>query len=160
MGQPGGMRKPGLAAEAPSADLTYQILGLAMKVRDDLGPGHREAVYHNALRARFSGNLDFADEPLIAVVDENSNTVFEYKPDFLVADEVIVEIKAHSEPLTRNEVAQVLDYFAATDCKVGLLINFGRQRLEWRRLFPPRKIQEHRDSRQQKGTASPSGDSV
>ncbi|MBI5876359.1 MAG: GxxExxY protein [Chloroflexi bacterium] len=153
--QPPGMRKPGLAAGAPHADLTYQIIGLAIQVRDDLGPGHRKAVYHNALRARFAGKLDFADEPRLAVLDEDSNVVFKYKPDFVIAGEVIVEIKAHSHPLTRNEVAQVLDYFAASDCNVALLINFGRFRLEWNRLFPPGKILEHRESRQRKGTNRP-----
>jgi GxxExxY protein len=67
-----------------------------------------------------------------------------YCPDFVIEDVIIVEIKAHSHSLTNDDVAQVIDYFAGIDSEVALLINFGRWRLEWKRLFPPKKIREHR----------------
>jgi len=67
-----------------------------------------------------------------------------YYPDFVVEGVGIVEIKAHSHPLTNDDIAQVIDYFAGTGCEVALLTNFDRRRLEWKRLFSPKKIREHR----------------
>jgi GxxExxY protein len=75
---------------------------------------------------------------------EDSTVIGIYYPDSVVGDVVIVEIKAHSHPLTNGDVAQVIDYFAGVNCEVALPINFGRRRLGWKRLFPPRKIREHR----------------
>jgi GxxExxY protein len=60
--------------------------------------------------------------------------------DHLVEDCVVVEVKAFSHMLTNEEVAQVICYLAATGLRVGLLINFGRKRLEYRRILPPRKL--------------------
>jgi GxxExxY protein len=63
--------------------------------------------------------------------------------DFVVEDKIIVEIKATSE-LTSLFMWQVLYYFAATDYPVALLINFGAQTLEYKRLLPNEKILKHR----------------
>ncbi len=135
----------GLVKTAPHEDLTYKIIGECYKVHNDLGPGHREAAYQKALVARFQqGGLSFEDELNIEVFDENGVRVQLYQPDFRVESCVIVEIKAHSYNLTNDEIAQVIDYFAGSDCDVALLINFGRPRLEKRRLFPPRQISIHR----------------
>ena len=140
-------KQSSLIADAPHADITGKILGFAMAINNDLGGAHREAVYHNALAARMKGRLNFADEPELFVVDELGNVLLVLKPDFVVEDKVIVEIKAHTHPLTNDEIAQVIDYFAVTDYSVALLINFGRKRLEWKRIFPPKKIIEHRETK-------------
>lgn len=55
--------------------------------------------------------------------------------------------RAHHRPLNNDEIAQVLDYFAASEFSVALLINFGRTRLDWQRLFPPKHIQAQRRRR-------------
>ena len=86
----------------------------------------------------------FESEPPIAVENKDGVLVGLYYPDFIVEQVVLVEVKAHTWPLTNDEIAQVIDYFAGTNCNVALLINFGRPRLEWKRLFPPKKILEHR----------------
>ena len=135
----------GLVKDAPHSDLTYKIIGFAMAVHNELGPGHREVVSHRALAAKFrDADVVFAEEPCISVEMDDGTIVGIYYPDFIVEDVVIVEIKAHSHPLTNDDIAQVIDYFAGTNCDVALLINFGRRRLEWKRLFPPKKIREHR----------------
>ena len=144
-------QRPGLVANAPNADISHKVIGWAMKVHNDLGPGHREEVYHNALRERLKQDLTFADEPILYVQDELGNVLLELKPDFAVEDKIIVELKAHVQPLNNDELAQVFDYFAASEYSLALLFNFGRPRLEWKRLFPPKLILEHRASRQQTG---------
>ena len=139
--------KTSLAANAPHADITAKIIGMAIKVHNDLGSGHREAVYHNALRERLKLEFAFESEPILYVVDELGNVLLELKPDFVVEGKVIVELKAIKHPLTNDDFAQVMDYFAASEYSVALLFNFARPRLEWKRLFPPRKIIEHRQAK-------------
>ncbi len=129
--------------------LTYKVIGLAIAVHNDLGPGHREMTYHNAMHQRFiDARLAAEREPELLVLDENGNLVNFYLPDHRVEQVLLVEYKAHSFPLTNDEIAQCIDYFAASDCSVCLLFNFGRRRLEWKRLFPPQTILEHRQRRQ------------
>lgn len=128
--------------------LTYQVIGLAMAVHNDLGPGHREATYHNAMTQRFiDAGLAAEREPELPIVDENGNVVNFYVPDHRLEQRLLLEYKAHRHPLTNDEVAQCIDYLAASDCNVVLLFNFGKPRLEWRRIFPPRQIAEHRRKR-------------
>jgi len=60
--------------------------------------------------------------------------------DHLVEDAVVVEEKALSHLLTNEEIAQVITYLCATGTKVGLLLNFGRRKLEYKRIFPPKNV--------------------
>jgi hypothetical protein len=63
----------------------------------------------------------------------------------IVERSVIVELKAHVYTVSRDEQAQVIGYFAALEeCAVALYLNFGRRRLEYRRLFPPVTVQVYR----------------
>jgi len=138
----------GLVEDAPHSDLTGQVIGWAMDVHNEHGPGHEEAVYQRALAARMSqGQRVFEEEPNLVIEEKDGVLVGLYRPDFIVEDVVVVEIKTHTWPLTDDEVAQVIDYFAGTTCNVALLFNFGQPRLKWRRLFPPKHIQEHRRKR-------------
>ena len=70
-----------------------------------------------------------------------------YIPDFIVDNRVIVEIKA-LPGLDDSHVAQIIGYLAVSGCEVGLLINFGQRSLEWKRILPPKRIQEHKVNRQ------------
>ena len=108
------------------------------------GPGHREQTYHNAMTQRFAdAGLPAEREPRLPIFDENGNVVNFYQPDHRVDQRLLVEYKAHSHPLTNDDIAQCIDYFAASDCNVILLFNFGKPRLEWKRLFPPKHILAH-----------------
>jgi PD-(D/E)XK nuclease superfamily len=60
--------------------------------------------------------------------------------DILVDAKVIVELKALRHLLTEEEIAQTICYLAATDLKVGLLLNFGRPRLQYKRILQPRDV--------------------
>ncbi|MBI5714262.1 MAG: GxxExxY protein [Chloroflexi bacterium] len=137
--------KPTKLVDDALQGLTFQVIDLAMAVHTDLGPGHREETYHNAMTQKFiDANLAAEREPELPIFDESGNKVNFYNPDHRVELKLIVEYKAHSHPLTNDDVAQCFDYFAASDCNVILLFNFGRRRLEWKRLFPPKQILEHR----------------
>ena len=144
--------RPGLVDDGLQR-LTYQVIGLAMAVHNDLGLGHREQTYHNAMTQPFAdAELPAEREPQLPIYDENGNIVNFYQPDHQVARWLLAEYKAHHYPLTNNEIAQCIDYFAASDCEVILVFNFGRPRLEWRHLFPPKHILAHRRKRWVRGS--------
>ncbi len=128
--------------DAPSPQLTYQIIGLAMEVHNELGPGHREADYHDALALKLKKTeLNFEDEPDVFITLDSGEVVKVRSPDFVVESALIVELKGRSHLLTKDDQAQVIGYFAALpDCRVALFLNFGRPRLEYHRLFPPKKV--------------------
>ncbi len=128
--------------DAPQEKLTYKIIGLAMQVHNELGPGHREADYHDALAIKFKqANLNFADEPEVLITLDSGEVVKTRRPDFVVEQSVIAELKGRSHLMTKDDEAQVIGYFAALpECPVALFINFGRPRLEYHRLFPPKKV--------------------
>jgi len=135
----------GLVSDAPYHELCYRIIGAAMYVHNGLGPGHREVVYQRALMARLE------DMGIAAVAEQPVEIYFADRPvgllymDCLVEDAVVVELKALSHLLTDEEVAQVITYLAATGKPVELPFNFGRRRPQFKRIFPPKKLDGWRD---------------
>jgi GxxExxY protein len=124
----------------PFDDITYRIIGAAMKVHNGLGPGLKEAFYQRALSLEMEeAGLGFSAEHAVEVHLNEVQVGLLYL-DHLVEDEVVVEAKALPHMLTDEEKAQVITYLAATGKKVGLLINFGRGSLEYKRILPPRDI--------------------
>ncbi len=135
-----------LVKDAPFQDITHRIIGAAMSVHNDLGPGHREVVYQRALALQLKQiDLPFKREEPASVKAGRGDTLVVYSMDFLVADKVVVEIKAVARALGNKEIAQVIGYLVAKKLPVALLINFGRSRLEFRRIFPPAQDAESRD---------------
>ena len=136
-----------LKADTSHNDVTYRVIGAAMQVHNEHGPGHREEVYHRALAFKMplaAHGLSFEDEPAMPVYAPEGTLVYSYCPDFVVEQAVIVEIKAQTHLLTKDDWSQVFDYFAVSSLQVALLINFGRPRLEYKRPFPPKHIQARR----------------
>ena len=114
--------------------LTEKIIKVFYKVYNKLGYGFLEKVYENAmmLEMRKEG-IPAVSQYAIKVYYEN-NIVGEYFADILVADKVIVEIKAARNIAVENE-AQLLNYLKATDIEVGLLLNFGPKPEIKRKVF-------------------------
>ena len=82
----------------------------------------------------------FESEPYVPVTLADGTVVRDQCPDLVVERLVIVELKAHIYTLSHDEQAQVIGYFAALpECPVALYLNFGRPRLEFRRLFHRRR---------------------
>jgi GxxExxY protein len=135
-----------VVTDAPWIDLTYRIIGLAMELHNEQGPGHRESVYHNGLAIKMqSAGLSFESEPYIPVTLGDGTAIKGQCPDFVVGTFVIAELKAHVYTLGRDEQAQLIGYFAVLpECPVALYLNFGRRRLEYKRLFPPVTVQAYR----------------
>lgn len=112
-------------ADAPHADLTYRIIGLAMRVHRRLGPGLLESIYTECLRYELTkSSIPFQHQVSIPVHYDNIPLQGLYVADIIVADQVILELKAVEHILPVHE-AQLLTYLRLTGCKVGLLINFN-----------------------------------
>jgi GxxExxY protein len=115
------------------AEITKQIIGGAFEVHQALGYGFLERVYQRALQVelRLRG-LKAEDEQTIKV-HYKDHIVGDYQADLLVNDLVIVEIKIAAKYNSFDE-AQLLNELKATGIRVGLLINFGREKVEFKRL--------------------------
>jgi GxxExxY protein len=113
-------------------ELTEKIIGCAMKVHSALGPGFLESVYAKALahELRKSG-LKVECEKLLTVRYDDV-VVGEFSADKLVEEKVMVEEKAVQALVSAHEV-QLVNYLTATGIEIGLLLNFGGQRLEYKR---------------------------
>ena len=113
---------------------THAIIGAAMEVHRELGSGFLEAVYQEALAIEFAArSVLFVREKELPVYCKGKLLPCSYRADFVCYDEVIVELKA-LKAITGADQAQLLNYLKATGLGRGLLLNFGRPSLEFKRL--------------------------
>ncbi|HAH54883.1 MAG TPA: GxxExxY protein [Flavobacterium sp.] len=114
---------------------TYQIIGLCMEVHKILGKGFSEIVYKEALQYEFlQEGIPFEREKGYEIEYKNIILSKGYSADFVVFDEIILEIKAISQ-LTNSDTKQTLNYFACSKNKIGLVVNFGEDSLKYRRVI-------------------------
>ena len=114
-------------------DEVYRIVGAAMNVSRELGSGFLEAVYQEALEMEFADcNVPFEPQKRINISYKNRMLKREYVADFICYGKIIVEIKA-IKSITEIEEAQLLNYLKATELPLGLIINFGHPKMEWKR---------------------------
>jgi len=115
-------------------DITYKINGCAMKVHNTLGNGFQEVIYQRCLVIEFEkAGLSFAREKEQIIFYEGRQ-VGTRRADFVVAEEVIVEIKAVIN-LEDVHLAQAKNYVVAYDKPIGLLINFGAKSLQFKKVY-------------------------
>lgn len=115
--------------------LTYQIIGAAMAVHNELGPGMLEATYGDALCVMFDAmDIPYQREAAISIYFRGVELAHKYRADFLCFSRVVVELKACQE-LAEVHRAQLIHYLRATHCECGLLLNFGEPCLMQERYF-------------------------
>jgi GxxExxY protein len=112
--------------------ISHRVIGAAQKVSSTLGIGFLEKVYENSLLVELEAAGIKAEQQKPVHVSYNGKVVGDF-PDILVESEMVVEIKALAslEPVHRQ---QCINYLRATNLKVCLLLNFGRPRMEVRRI--------------------------
>jgi len=114
---------------------TYKIRGCMMTVYNELGSGFLEKVYQEALEIELQANgIPYNREVPLKVSYKGQTLQQDFYADFVCYNKIIVELKAVSE-LTNVHRAQVSNYLKATDFDLGLLVNFGAERLQIERLF-------------------------
>jgi GxxExxY protein len=112
----------------------YQIVGAAMEVYNQLGPGFLEAIYQEAMEIELrERGIPFRPQVELPVIYKGKQLKKFYITDFLIFDQLLVEIKATSR-LAEADTMQILNQLKATNKELGLLINFGHSGgLEWER---------------------------
>jgi GxxExxY protein len=114
---------------------TYEIIGLCMEVHKILGKGFNEIIYKEALQYEFTKKkIPFEREKEYNIEYKDIILSKRYFADFVVFDEIILEIKAISQ-LTSSDTGQTLNYLACSKNKIGLVINFGDDSLKYRRVI-------------------------
>ena len=123
-------------ANLPLGEEVYSVVGAAIEVHRQLGPGFLEAVYQEAMEWELSERgIAFSAQEALKIYYKGKPLASTYIADLLCFGQIIVELKALNR-LSGTEEAQVLNYLKATGLKVGLLINFGSHgRLDWKRLI-------------------------
>jgi GxxExxY protein len=114
-------------------DTTSKIIGAAFEVHDELGYGFLERVYQRALQVELVRRGATAELERRIQVQYKGIVIGDYDADLIVNDCVLVEIKVAPQYDKRDE-AQLLNELKATGIKVGMLINFGRGKVEYKRL--------------------------
>jgi GxxExxY protein len=123
----------------------FKLVGFCMEIHRELGKGHDEIIYKDALVIELQrANIPFAREWKYEVAYKGVVLPHFYNADFLVWDKILFESKA-VEKLTEAHIKQVLNYLAASKLQLGLLVNFGSDSLEWRRVVLSRQPIEQID---------------
>jgi GxxExxY protein len=115
-------------------DETFKIIGCCMEVHREQGKGHDEVIYKDALQFELSQiGFGFEREKQFKIAYKNMILPHNYRADFVILDKILFEGKA-VEKLMDAHFKQVLNYLAASKLKLGLLVNFGADSLEWKRV--------------------------
>lgn len=119
--------------ELPYSELTHAILGCCFEVMQELGPGFLEKAYKNALliAMRQKGLQVEVERPYEVIF--RGQIIGRYNADLVVNQTVIVELKCCDKLISEHQ-AQVFNYLKVSGLPIGLLVNFRRRKLEWKRL--------------------------
>jgi len=113
----------------------FKIVGICMEVHNYLGHGFLEIVYKDAMEIEFLSNqIIFTREKEFNIVYKGHILKRTFNADFFTMDKIIVEVKSSKEGLTNGNVAQSINYLKVSGCQLALLVNFGRNSLEYKRL--------------------------
>lgn len=119
-------------------ELTGKVIGCAMKVHNKLGNGFQEVIYQRALAIEMAAaGLGFQRE-LEVPIYYNEQQIGTRRVDFLVEEKVLIELKAISR-IEDVHLAQMINYLEAFKLPLGLLINFGEPRLNFKRFVKSAK---------------------
>ncbi len=114
-------------------DLSYKVMQAIFEVHNTLGPGFIESIYEEALACELElRNIPFERQKAVAVYYKGRN-VGDQRLDFVVDDKIVLELKAASA-LTDVFKQQTLSYLKATGLRLGILVNFGTPRVEYKRI--------------------------
>jgi GxxExxY protein len=124
------------AKQYPLQNETDLIIGAGIEIHKILGAGFLEIVYKDAFEYEF-GQRGFSYKREKEYVIHYKEIVLPHKfyADFIVFENVILEIKAKDGGIAEEDYAQTINYLKVSGCKVGLILNFGRMKLEIKRVI-------------------------
>jgi GxxExxY protein len=115
---------------------TYEIIGVCMEVQRTLGYGFSGAIYKDAMEVEFGAdNLLYRREEELSVNYKGKKLQHRFFADFICYNQIILEVKSCDKGITDDHMAQTLNYLRVSNHTIGLIINFGKRRLEYKRLI-------------------------
>jgi GxxExxY protein len=114
-------------------DLSFQVLAAVFEVHNTLGPGFLEAVYEKALLEELQLRGFLVESQKEIRITYKGTDVGAYYPDIVVENQIILELKT-VEKISGLHEAQLLHYLKATGMKLGMVINFAAERVQYKRL--------------------------
>ena len=116
-------------------DLSYKLRGLFFQIRNTYGPGQKETIYQNLLADALRENkISFEKEKSINIYTPNKKIAGTYKPDFIIDDKIIVEVKS-SRCSTNVDEKQLYYYLRNSKYEIGFLVNFSTPKLYIKRVI-------------------------
>ncbi len=115
-------------------DEAYELTGICMEVHNHLGPGLLEIIYKEAIEWELDSRLiQYEREKEFPVYYKGVLLRKRFNVDFVVYDKIVLEVKAR-ETIVNDDIAQVIYYLKLSGCRLGIIVNFGRSKLEIKRL--------------------------
>jgi GxxExxY protein len=128
-------------------DEVYSIIGTAMEVHNILGCGFLESVYQEALEIELKKRkIPYVPQRQLPIYYKDNLLKKTYVADYIAFEKIVIEIKAIIH-LSSIEEAQLLNYMKAGEYELGLLINFGAESLQWKRMVMSKKKKISENSR-------------
>ena len=125
-----------LQEDYPFQKETGIIINIGYEVYKQLGAGFLEIVYKDAFEYEFQlREISYQREKEYVVKYKDIILKHKFYADFVVYDSVILEVKAKLGGLAREDIAQAINYLKVSSCKVGLILNFTREKLEVKRVI-------------------------
>ena len=120
----------------PLQELTGRIIGLGIEIHKILGAGFLEIVYKDAFECEFATNeISFDREKEFKIPYKKIILNHKFYADFIVFDSVILEVKAKEGGIAEEDYAQTINYLKCSGCKIGLILNFAKLKLEIKRVI-------------------------
>ncbi len=122
--------------EYPLQEETSEIIKVAYEVHRELGIGLLEIVYKDALEYEFkTKDIFYSRESKYEVPYKDIILKHHFYADFVIFDKVILEVKAKQGGISDDDYAKAINYLRISECKVGLIINFGTSKLGIKRVI-------------------------
>ena len=115
---------------------TYTIIGICMEIHRELGHGFLEIVYKDAIEYELRTKvIQYEREKEFEVQYKNLILPHKFYADFVVFNNIILEVKALEAGFADIHYSMLINYLKVSGCKVGLLVNFARKSLEYKRVI-------------------------
>jgi GxxExxY protein len=121
--------------DMPFKEECFQLVGFCMEIHRELGRGQNEALYKDALEVELTrASIPYLREKRYDVVYKGAVLPHHYFADFVISEKILFEGKA-VEKLASPHLRQTMNYLAISKLRLGLLVNFGGESLEWKRVI-------------------------